>query len=542
MLKSHLFVNFIMPRFLSDPHLIIYNARIFRRPTSDAAITVLDNKIAAIGADEEILPLSTPQTEKINAQGRWILPALMDSHAHLTEYAARKLQVELSGCQSLDEALHAIRARVETSPEGSWVTGGGWDKNNWGLSDFPHRQLLDAISTRHFIALNSKDWHSLWVNTAVLEKYGIKRSISDPKGGRILRDEQGELNGIFQESARQMIFDHIPPPSFAELKPVLLETFSEFHRFGITAVHSVETASELSHYQHLHSEEALGLRIFFYLPLNVLPAMQELNIHSGFGNPSLKICGIKMFADGALGAQTAEMLENYQGLDHAGVGVLAEDELLELVSRCVSQKLSCAIHAIGDKANRKVLKSFGALHRQSREAGLRHRIEHCQLLHPDDIPLFHKYDVTASMQPIHLSADIPMIKKYWGERGRYAYALGSIASAGGRLIFGSDTPIESFNPWKGIFIALERKYLADPQQASFYPEEEISIERAIDAYTINSAWAVEEEMNLGTIDVGKQADLIMIDRDIFSEPPESLLDTKVLLTVMAGKVVHRQDE
>ena len=523
----------------SHPQLIIYNSRIYNQSFKKTALAINDNKIVAIGSDEDILSLANSQTKKVDGQNRWILPAFMDSHTHLVGYAARKLQVDLSQCESLNEALEKIGHKVESCPEGSWITGGGWDKNRWGLFDFPGKEILDNISTRHFIALDSKDWHSLWVNSATLEKCGINHSFTGTGNRNVIPDEKRELTGIFQENDRQLIFEKIPLPAFEELKPALLETFSEFHKFGITAAHSMETPFDFSIYQQLYFEGNLGIRIFWYLPVKFLSSAEELKIHSGFGNSFLKICGVKLFADGALGSQTAEMLNNYNGLDHAGVSVLSENELHELVSRCISQKLSCAIHAIGDKANQKVLNVFAQFHNKSQNLGLRHRIEHVQLLHPDDISKFQKYNITASVQPIHLAADIPMIEKYWDDRGRFAYAFASIANSGARLIFGSDTPIELFDPWKGIYTALQRKYLVNPKNGSFYPEENINIQTAIQAYTSGSAWVVGEDMNLGSIEIGKEADLILINQDIFSESPEILLDTKVLLTVTAGKIVYQ---
>jgi predicted amidohydrolase YtcJ len=527
---------------IEPPQLIIYNCKIYNQSESQTALAISGDKIPAIGSDTDILPLANSQTKKINGGGKWILPALMDSHTHVVGYAARKLQVDLSDCESLNEALKKIKFQIESSPESDWITGGGWDKNKWNLPEFPHKQMLNEISTKHLIALDSKDWHSLWVNSPVLKKCGINRSISDPNGGHIIRDESGEPTGTFQETARQLIFDKIPLPPAERLMPALQETFAEFHRFGITAVHSMETFSHFLTYQQLYREGNLGLRIFWYLPGKELLAFEELDTQFKSGNSYLKICGVKLFADGALGSQSAEMLENYQGLDHAGIGVLPGEELYELIGKCISKNLSCAIHAIGDRANRKVLTEFGEHLQESREAGLRHRIEHAQLLHSGDIPLFQKYNVTASVQPIHLAADIPLIEKYWGERGRFAYAFGSLANSGARLIFGSDTPIESFDPWKAIYTALERKYLVNPLADSFHPEERITIDQAIQAYTFNSAWAVGEEMNLGGVEIGKQADLIMIDQDIFSESPEILLDTHILLTIMAGEVVYGADD
>lgn len=535
-----------MQKINPTPHFIIHNAKIFQ-PTSEGlfrhtALAVAGNRIAAIGNDADILALAKSNTAKIDARNRWVLPAFMDSHSHLSAYAERKVKIDLSECNSLEEALAKIREKVEQTPAGSWVIGDGWDKNKWGLERFPDKRELDAISTAHLIALQSKDWHSLWVNDTALKVCGINETAADPVGGRIHRyPESRDPSGILQEKACEVVFQSITPPSFEQLNPALLETFREHHRVGITAVHSVENPYQFSHYNQLYNREKLGLRIFWYFPARYLEGEESKSFQTVNGNSFLKICGVKLFADGSLGSQTADMLEKYEGLNHSGVEVFSSEELLKRVRLSVEQKLSCAIHAIGDRANRKVLQAFGQVHTASHALGLRHRIEHAQLLHRDDIPLFTKYNVIASVQPIHLANDIPMIEKYWGQRGRYAYAFGSLLKNNTRLVFGSDTPIESFDPWKGIYSAVERKYRCHPANPSYYPEEKIGIIQALAAYTIDSAYAVGEEKHLGSLEEGKLADLILIDRDIFTEPAEALLDTEVLLTVQNGKVVFQAE-
>lgn len=523
----------------SSCHLIIRNAKIYDHSEYDTALAIQNDRIVAIGSDHDIIHLSNANTQMVNAQERWILPAFMDSHTHLSGYAARKLQVELSDRVSMEEALQRIKLKVDSTPQNSWITGGGWDKNKWGLADFPDRNDLDRISTSHFIALDSKDCHSLWVNSPALSVCGIDGNTTEPKDGRIRRRADGEPTGVLQEKARNLILKKIPQMSAEQLKPALLEAFQEFYQFGITAVHSMETGYDFSIYQRLKAEGKQGLRIFYYLPIDKLSSAEDLQIHAGFGDSFLKICGIKLFADGALGSQSAAMLENYDGLNHRGIEVLSREELKTLVERCISHRLNCAIHAIGDGANRNVLKIFSDLYAESQQLGLRHRIEHAQLLNAADIPLFKENSIIASVQPIHLAHDIPMIRKYWDLRGRYAYAFGSLANSGARLIFGSDTPIESFDPWSAIYTALQRKYLVNPAQDSFYPDEKIDVDQAIMAYTANSAFAVGEESILGSIEIGKQADLIIIDKDIFIEPAEVLLDTKVALTVQAGQIMHQ---
>lgn len=528
------------------PQLIIYNSKIFQPSveglTLHTALAVAGEKIIAIGNDSEILALAGAKTQRINGRQQWLLPSLMDSHSHLSAYAERKLKVDLSVCNSLEEALNKVKERVYRTPAGSWVVGDGWDKNKWGLSGFPDKKLLDDISRQHYIALQSKDWHSMWVNTLVLKVCGIDETVNDPPGGKIYRYSGGrEPSGILQEKACEPALQSIAPPSFEQLFPVLTETFHEHHRRGITAIHSVESPYELAFYHRLQEQEKLGLRVFWYFPIRYLEDHEPWDFETGESNSFLKICGIKLFSDGSLGSQTADMSENYESLRHSGIEVLSSEDLIAKVRLSVEKKLSCAIHAIGDRANRKVLGAFGEVHAASHALGLRHRIEHAQLLHPEDIPLFNKYNVTASVQPVHLANDIPVIEKYWGERGRYAYAFGSLIKNNTRVIFGSDTPIESFDPWRGIYSAVERRYQCNPAETPFYPEEKISVPEAVKAYTAASAFAVGEEKRLGSLAVGKLADLILIDRDIFNEPAETLLDTRVLLTMQNGKVLYQAE-
>lgn len=524
--------------------LIVHNARIWdgkKKNLSDTAVAISRDTIVAVEKDSEILKLASPGTKVIDAGRRWLLPGFLDSHTHFLGYVKRKRAVDLSGCKSLSEALAVIRRKVAVTPEGEWITGGGWDKNVWGLPDFPHRRDLDEISTRHFIALDSKDWHSLWVNSPVLSLAGIGAATASPDGGRIIKDRRtGKPTGILQETARNIVFQRIPVATFTQLEKEMREATREFYRHGLTGLHSMETPAEFSLYQEALRQGKLGLRVFWYLPVDHLAAARELAVQSGLGSEFLKISGVKIFLDGALGSQSAEMLQPYEGLSHSGIEVLSETELHDLVNRAVDVRLPCAIHAIGDAANRKAIRVLGKFYRRSRENGLQHRIEHVQLLHPDDIPLLGAYGITASVQPRHLTSDIPLIEKYWGRRGRYAYAFNSLRKSGARLIFGSDTPIESFNPWHAIYSALERKFNLEESEPSFYPEEKLRLNTCLQAYTGNSAAAVGMEHRLGRIAPGMAADFFLADRDIFRIPAGELKEAGSALTVFNGQIVYRE--
>jgi len=526
------------------PHLILYNAKIYN-PGSvglplQTALAVYGDRIQSVGLDSHILTLGDSTTKKINCHGHWLLPGLSDCHTHICEYASRKIKVDLSACRSLEEALKLIRGKVHSIPAGKWVTGGGWDKNLWGLADFPSKDSLDNITLKHFIALDSKDWHCLWVNTPVLQRCGIDDTAVDPAGGNIQRQpDSKEPKGILKENAREIVYKKIPPLPSDQLKKALADAFGEFHRYGITTAHTMESPDDYCIYHELNKEGNLGLRIFGYLPLSYLPNAENLQKNSAFQGHFLKICGIKIFADGTLGSQTADMIENFEDSSHAGIAVMPKDELIQSIGQCIDKRMPCAIHAIGDNANRKVLGAYEKYSAKSMSLKLRHRIEHAQLLQQADVARFACCNVTASMQPIHLASDIDLIKKFWGKRGEYAYAFGSLVKSGARVVFGSDTPVESFDPWKAIYTSIERKREVDPSNESFYPQQAVDLDSALTAYTQNAAWAVQEENHLGTITAGKFADMIVIDQDICNSPPEILLNTKVLMTIQGGKIIYQ---
>ena len=527
----------------ANPDIIFYNANLYRPAKPEAtALAVHNGYILALGSDDDVLPLAGPDTRKIDCRGRLLLPGLTDSHVHMSTYAARKLQVSLDDCHTLDAALARIRESVAKWPPGTWVFGGGWDKNRWAIDGFPTKHHLDDISNQHFIALQSKDWHSLWVNTLTLQACGISDLSMNPDGGVIYRmPDTREPSGILQENACKMVLQNIPPMTHEALEPPLMETFAEYHRFGVTAVHSVETPYDFACYSRLFNERRLGLRVFWYFPDQYLEGAEAQQFSVPAGNHFLKICGVKMFSDGALGSQTADMLAPYDGLDHSGVEAMSTEELEHKIRLAIEQKWSCAIHAIGDRANRRVLSVFEQFASASHALDLRHRIEHAQLLSPEDIDRFAANRITASVQPIHLAGDIPTIRRYWqGERERYAYAFNSLIKSGARLIYGSDTPIESFDPWRAIYTALQRKEGCRPEETSFYPEEKVTLEQSLDAYTSESAWVVKEENLLGKLEAGYCADLCLLDRDLTEEADDALLDVQVDYTVSDGKIVYQR--
>ncbi len=504
------------------------------------ALAIFAGKIVALGGERDVLRWKANPTEVVDGRGLWVLPGFTDSHIHFLGYVKRLNEVELSDCRSLEEALQRIRDKVVQTPEGEWITGGGWDYNQWKPGQRPHRKWLDQITTRHFIALESKDWHTLWVNTPVLQQAGIPLDRPYQNARHLAVDPRtGEFTGVLEEEIRLWVYDLIPPVQYERIRPHFETALTELHRLGITAIHSMETPAEFAVYQEALQQERLPLRVFWYLPVKLIEHTVALALQSGFGGDFLQIAGVKIFVDGAFGSQTAELFEPYQGLGHAGVEVMRREELERWVGKAVEARLSCAIHAIGDRAVFKTLQVLGQYASRSRGAGLRHRIEHVQLIRSEDMGLFSRYGIFASVQPLHLAADIPIVRKYLRDRARFVYAFNSLQKAGAQLIFGSDAPIESFNPWQAIYTALERKYRLDPAEAPFFPEERLTLPDSLKAYTLQPQVAVGREKALGRLQPGFQADLFIPDRDIFAVSPEELKETHSLFTMVNGKVVHR---
>ena len=523
---------------------IIVNAKLYdpiQGILPESALAISGSKIVYLGDDRGARSLNQSEADLIDAKGRLLLPAFTDSHTHFLGFVRRQNEVNLENCHTLQEALHLIEKEIGQTEPGEWVTGGGWNYNNWPDGEIPTRHHLDNLSTRHFIALDSKDWHSCWANTAVLKLADI--SPDKPYPGAIqlaLHPETGEFTGILEENARMVVFNLIPKWDYTRLRENYLKTVENYHNMGFSAIHSVETNDDFKIYQEAYRQQELGLKTFWYMPHQSLS--QAGNLKSQHDSPDLplQVAGVKIFVDGTFGSQTAELLENYEGLSHSGVEAMDSETLDQVVKRAVDQKLSCAIHAIGDGAVRKTLQVLAKHHKLSQKYGLRHRIEHAQLIQPQDRPKFFEHHIYASVQPLHLAGDIPIIEKYLGKRARLTYPFGSLHRSGAELIFGSDIPIENYNPWHAIYSAMERRYNLDPQEESFVPEECLDLSTCLKAYTVNPAKAVGMESRFGRIAVGMDADLTLLDRDIFKISVEDLKETESLLTLINGKIVYDQ--
>jgi len=530
-------------------NLVLYNGNIYTmdeaRPRAQA-VAIAGNRIVAVGTDEEMRALLAPGGEAVDLRGRTVVPGLTDSHIHFVEYALRLSRIDLAGAESKAEAVRRVAERARRARPGEWLLGGGWDRNLWEGTRFPTRWDLDAVAPANPVALDSKDVHVLWVNSLALELAGISAHTPDPPGGEIERDEAGEPTGILKERAKELVAAVIEPPSLEAIEAALKVGIENAQQAGLVGIHDCEDERAFAAFQELLQRGELGLRVLMHIPVENLEAAIRLGLRTGFGNEMLRLGGVKIFADGTLGSRTAAMLEPYEDEpENRGLVVTPKEELRELVRRAKVAGLGVAIHAIGDRANRDVLDVLEAIRRDpsvypfSKSVD---RIEHVQLLHPDDIPRLARLGVIASMQPIHCTSDMEMARRHWGERrSRWAYAWRSLLDAGTKLAFGSDCPVETFDPLAGIHAAVTRRRAdGSPGPEGWHPEERIGVEEAVRAYTLGAAYASGEERIKGSISPGKLADLTVLSQDIFAIPPMAILETEVVATVLDGRFVYRR--
>lgn len=511
-------------------------------PAADALVAA-GGRLLAVGAVAD-LAAAFPRARRVDLLGRHVFPGLVDAHVHVVSYGMGLLQVELRDTRSIGEAVRLMGQRAAGLPDATWILGRGWDKNVWAEGRAPGRADLDPATGDRPAAASSKDGHVLWVNTAALRQAGITRNTPDPPGGAIGRDAAGEPDGLLKEEAKTLVQRVIPDPSMEMREQAVREAQAEFHRLGLTGVHaftgaSVEGPDQFATLQRLHLGGHLAIRTVATVPDRLLEAAAAAGMRTGGGDMMLRVGPLKIFADGTLGSQTASMLEPFDGQpENVGIKVRTADEIDALVRQAVDAGLWTAIHAIGDRANHEVLNVLERHHAASLRAGARHRIEHVQLLHPADLPRLARLGVVASMQPIHATADRDIADRYWGERARWSYAWQSLASSGAVLAFGSDAPVETPDPWRGLYAAVTRRRPHEPDRDAWYPQERLSLAQAMWAYTQGAAVAAGCEAWQGMLEPGRVADFIVLDRDPYAGHPEELLHVQVLATVVDGRVRH----
>jgi len=524
-----------------------FNARIYTMEHSlpmAEAIAARNGRILAVGSDAHIRAVVGPDTEQHNLGGRCLLPAFTDAHIHLVNYGLTFSQVPLAGVPSLKGALDRIAKHAQSLQPGEWIRGWGWNRNLWKGAPFPTADDVDPVTPNNPVFLRSTDGHAAWVNSWALQLAGVTSETPDPPGGELGRDPAtGALTGVLKEDPAINLVRDVAGPEPMEVREQAICTAADhLHAMGIVGVHVPEEEHELAALQSLWLKGELDLRVNAMIPDKHLDRALHLGLRAGLGDAFLRLFAVKSFADGSLGTRSADMYDPFDNEpDNRGIQVTSGERLEEIVSAATDGGWPVAIHAIGDRANARVLDALEQYWPQWSRLGLRPRIEHVQLISPQDLARLATMGVVASMQPIHCPSDIDMCDCYWGHRCSGAYAWRSLLEAGAVLAFGSDAPVETPDVMKGIYSAVTRQREDGTPPGGWYPEQRLRVPEAVYGYTVGAAYASGEERLKGSLSVGKLADMVVLSRDIFDIPARAILDTSVEMTVLNGEVVYQAD-
>ena len=526
---------------------VIYNARIHTLNPAQPVATALaidGEKICATGTDADIRR-EFSSAEAFNAEERVIIPGLTDAHIHLQTYALGLQKIDCETSTRI-ECLERVAERAQHARPRTWILGHGWNQNNWP-EGFGDPTELDGFAPHNPVFLTAKSLHAGWANSLAMRLAGIKAKTKDPEGGRIGRKPDGSPNGILYESAMDLVANSIPKMTTLQVEQAILSAQPLLLQMGLTGAHDFDRGQCFLALQHLHKKGQLQLRVTKSIPLEDLKNVVQLKLSTGLGDTTLRIGSVKGFADGALGPHTAAMLTPYEDDPHnTGILMLTTEDLYKYGRIAVEAGLSLAIHAIGDRAVREVLQAFSQLRkyeaaRPVTKGPLRHRIEHVQVIHPDDKARLAELGVIASMQPIHATSDMEMADKYWGKRAALSYAWRTQLDYGAILAFGSDAPVESPNPFWGIHAAVTRRRPdGSPGIEGWQPQEKISLQHALEAYTTGPAYLAGVENHLGRLSPGYLADLIVLPSRLLSEHPDNIYQLRPQAVMIAGEWVWQQ--
>jgi hypothetical protein len=533
-----------------SPTLIVFNATVHTmdpdKPTAEA-VAIYGQRIVAVGPSREIKGMAAPGTRLIDAQGQLVLSGFNDSHVHFLSGGFQLSSVDLRDADTPDEFSNRIRRFAEKLPAGRWITGGDWDHERWanvnGSAPLPTKELIDRFTPNTPVFVSRLDGHMALANSVTLKLAGVTRETPDPPGGLIVRDAKtGEPTGVLKDAAMSYVWKIVPESSFQEKLAAARAATEHAARLGVTSVQDVSAGNDVGVYQALLDRGELKTRIYAVSPLPSWERLARTGVRAHFGDHMLRIGGLKGFSDGSLGSTTAYFYEPYNDAPKtsglAGDEMFPEGAMLSRVRDADRAGLQIMIHAIGDRANDLVMSIFEQVTRENGERDRRFRVEHAQHLRREDVPRFSRAKVIASMQPYHAIDDGRWAEKRIGkERARTTYAFRSLLDAGATLAFGTDWTVAPLDPMLSIYAAVTRRTLDGKNPQGWIPEQKISVEEAVRAYTVGSAYAEFQDGMKGSITPGKLADLVMLSRDIYRIDPKEIEKVKVVLTIVDGRVV-----
>lgn len=508
------------------------------------AVAIAGSRIVAVGSDAEIANWIGPGTKKIDAQGKSVLPGFIDAHVHFSSGGGEISSVQLRDAATPPEFARRIGEQARKVSKGDWMLGGTWDHELWGGTPLPSHDWIDAVTPETPVFVTRYDGHMALANGLVLRLAGITRETRDPPGGTIVRDRDGNPTGLLKDAAMGLVYSVMPPPSEDQLLRMIRAAMNEARRFGVTSIDDISSTEDVRAYQKLAARGELTLRIYCITPLPQWEAPATAGIRAGFGNDWIHLGALKGFSDGSLGSTTALFEQPFNDApDTSGLPnemMLPEGNMLKMTLGADKAGLQLAVHAVGDKANRIMLDVYAEVAKQngSRE-DRRWRIEHAQHLRPDDFERFAKLGVIASVQPYHAIDDGRWAEKRIGhERSKTTYAFRTLLDHGVRLAFGSDWTVAPLNPMLGLYAAVTRATLDGKNPGGWFPEQKLTLQEAIETYTMGSAYAEFGEKDKGSLTPGKLGDVVVLDTDLFTIAPEKIKNAAVRWTIVGGKVVY----
>jgi predicted amidohydrolase YtcJ len=522
--------------------LVVVNARIWtgdpRRPWADGLAIAVD-RVVGVGSSAEMRKRASAETRVIDAHGMMVVPGFIDSHIHFLEGGFGLSSVQLRNAKTPVEFVRRIAAYAATVPPGTWITHGDWDHELWG-GELPRRDWIDAVTPDHPVWVRRLDGHMSLANGAALAAAVVTRETSDVEGGTIVRDERGEPTGVFKDNAESLVARVVARHSEDQEDRALDAAMRYVAESGVTSVHHMGTWGDLAVFERAHRAARLATRIYAAVPISTWEQLRDKIAARGSGDAWLKVGALKGFVDGSLGSHTAAMLEPFTDApSDCGLFVNTVEDLYRWTSGADKVGLHMIVHAIGDRAIRTQLDTFERVALENGPRDRRFRIEHAQHVSPPDIPRFATLGVIASMQPYHAIDDGRWAERVIGpERAKWTYAFRSLLDARARVAFGSDWFVAPPTPLEGIYAAVTRRTLDGANPAGWHPEQRITVEEALRAYTTDAAYASFDELDKGQLATGTLADFVMLDRDITRAAPETIRDAHVVLTVVGGRIVH----
>ncbi len=516
------------------------------RPKAEA-VAIRGDRLVLVGSNDEALALRGPATRVIDLRGATIVPGIEDAHGHFTGLGESLIDLNLRGTTSYGQIVEMVRQRAASARPGEWIRGRSWDQNDWPGGDWPTHQKLSEVAPGNPVYLTRVDSHAALVNKAALDAAGVTRATKDPDGGRLIRDARGEPTGVLIDTAQRLVAARIPPPSNEQLEDQILRADSEARRLGITMVHDAGTTPAVVEiYKRLIDQSRLKTRLYVMLrgPMEMLEPELKKGPIVNYGNHHLAVRAIKIGADGALGSRGAALIEPYSDEPTtSGLMTTPPDEIYRQTLAASRAGFQTCIHAIGDRGNRVTMDVFERV--QSEVPGardLRMRNEHAQILDAAEIPRFATLNVIASMQATHATSDMPWVPARIGDErtAEGAYVWKRLLDSGVTLANGSDFPVEEANPMLGIYAAVTRQDPKGEPANGWMPAERLNREEALKSFTWSAAYAAHAENDLGSLEAGKLADLVVLDRDIMTVDPKAIPDAVVRFTVIGGEIVYER--